>query len=67
MHNREHGGQGTRTPTGAASRDRGGSFFILVGFFIEKSARSSRSCDGPSWAASNTAIESFWRCLFVEI
>ena len=41
--------------------------FDFGGLLIKKTARSSRSCDGPSWAASNTAIESFWRCLFVEI
>ena len=34
---------------------------------MEKTARSSAPCAGPSWAASNTAIESFWLWKFVEI
>ena len=48
-------------------QDQGGVVFYFGGFFIEKTDRSSAPCDGPSWVVSNTAIESFWRCLFVEI
>ena len=61
VYNQEHGGQSLRTPTGAISRDRGGSSFI------RKTARSSASCDGSRQAGLNTAIESFWRCILVEI
>ena len=42
-------------------------FFDFGYLFIEKTARSSDSCDGSRQAVSNTAIESFWRCIFVEI
>ena len=41
------GGQSLRAPTSAASRDRGVPFFHFGDPFIEKTARSSRSCDGP--------------------
>ena len=44
----------------------GGTFFDFGGLFIKKKAQSSASCDGPRQAASNTAIESFWRCLFAK-
>ena len=60
------GGQGLRAPNGAISRNRG-DLFDFCGLFMEKTAWSSASCDRPSWAGSNTAIESFWRCLFVKI
>ena len=59
-------GQVLRAPT-ADITGRGATFLNIGGLFIDKTVRSSRSCDGPSWAASNTAIESFWRCTFVEI
>ena len=35
--------------------------------FIDKTVRSSPSCGGPQQADSNTTIESFYRCIFVEI
>ena len=35
--------------------------------FIDQTALGSRSCNGPQRAGSNTAIESFWRCIFAEI
>ena len=60
------GGQSLCTPTGAISWDRG-YFFDFGGFAIKKTVRSSASRDGSPWAGSNTAIESFWRCIFVEI
>ena len=34
---------------------------------MEETAWSSASCDESQQAASNTAIESFWRCIFVRI
>ena len=73
------GGQSLRAPTAdiperegpTAPSERkpsaGGYLFYFGALFIEKTARSSRSSDGPSWAASNTAIESFWRWIFVKI
>ena len=60
------GGQSTCTPTGAISRDSGGTFFDVGGLFIDEVVRWSSSGDGSQWAGSNTAIESFWRCIFVE-
>ena len=38
-----------------------------TGPFYRENGPVESFMDGPSWAASNTAIESFWRCLFVEI
>ena len=61
------GGQSLRTPTGAISQDRGGPFFNFGCLFIEKTARSNASCDLSQHAGLNTAIESFWRRLFVKI
>ena len=40
---------------------------LILNLFIQKTVRSSRSCDGSQLAASNTATESFWRCLFVNL
>ena len=34
---------------------------------MDKTVRSSRWGDGSQLAGSNTAIESFWRCIFVEV
>ena len=45
----------------------GGTFFDFGSFFIRKMVRSSRWGDGSQQAGSNTAIESFWRCILVEI
>ena len=56
-----------RSPTRAISWDRGRILFDLGGFFMDTTARSSASCDGPRHAGLNTAIESFWRCKVVEI
>ena len=42
-------------------------FFYVGGFFTEKTSQLSASCGGPQQAGSNAAIESFWRCLFVEL
>ena len=53
--------------TGAISLCRGVRFFYVGGIFIEKTARSSPPCDGLSWAVSNTAIDIFWCCMFVEV
>ena len=64
---RNIGGQGLRTRTRAISWDRGVPCFDFGGLFKEKSVRSRASCDGPQLAGLNTATESFWRCLFVEI
>ena len=63
----EHGGQGTGTPDWGDNPVPGGTFFDFGGLLTKETDRSSAPCDGPSWAASNTAIESFWRCIFVEI
>ena len=51
---------------GALSRDRG-YLFDFGGLFKKETARSSAACDGPQLAALNTAIESFWRCVVVEV
>ena len=45
----------------------GGSLFYCGSLFTNKTALGSPSGDGPQQAGSNTASESFWRCLFVEI
>ena len=45
----------------------GGTFFDLGGLFMDKMARSTAACDGPQLAGSNTATESFWRCILFEI
>ena len=42
-------------------------FLHFGGLVIDKTARGSPSGDGSRQAGSNTAIESFWRCIFVEI
>ena len=44
-----------------------GRCFDIGGLFVDKSVRSSPSCDGPEQAGSNAAIESFWHCIFVKI
>ena len=46
---------------------QGDRFLILAAFFIDKTVRGCRSCDGSRQAGSSTAIESFWRCIFVEL
>ena len=63
----EHRGPEHSYPNRGGIRGSGCIFFDFGGLFIEKTARSGPPCDGPSRAASNTAIESFWRCIFVEI
>ena len=45
----------------------GGSFFDFGSLFMNKTVRSSPSGDGSQQAGSNAAIESFWRCIFVEL
>ena len=45
----------------------GGCFFDFGELFIDKMALGSPSGDGSQQAGSNTATESFWRCIFVEI
>ena len=50
-------GPGASYPNGAIYRDRGVRF-LFGGLFVEKTARSSPSCDGSQLAESNTAIES---------
>ena len=60
------GGQVLRTPSGRYPV-KGGGFFYFDGLFMDKTARSSASFDGPQWAGPNTAIESFWCCTLVEI
>ena len=42
-------------------------FILFWRFFIDKTARSSASFDGSQLAGLNTAIESLWRCIFVDI
>ena len=37
------------------------------GLFIDKAALESPSGGGSQQAGSNTAFESFWRCIFVKI
>ena len=44
-----------------------GRLFHFGGLFVDKTVRGSRSGDGPQQAGSNTAIESFLRCMLVEI
>ena len=63
----EHRGPGHSYPNWGGISGSRGTFFDLGGLCIEKTARSLPPCDGPSWAGSNTAIESFWRCIFAEI
>ena len=60
------GGHSLRAPT-VDIPGQGGICFDFGGIFIKKAAWLSAPCDGPSRPASNAAIESFWRCLFVEI
>ena len=52
--------------TSPKSRDQGVVFDLGV-LFIDETVRSSRSCDGSQQAGSNTAIDSFWRYIFVKI
>ena len=63
----EHGGLGPSYPDQGDIPGTGGTFFDSGGLFIDKLARSSAACDRSQQAASNTAIESFWRCIFDEI
>ena len=44
-----------------------GCFFDFGGRFMDKTVRSSPWGDGSQWAGPNTAIESFWRCILVEM
>ena len=60
-------GARTLVPPSGRYPGAGGDLFDFGIIFIRKTARSSASCDGPQRAASNAAIESFWRCIFVEI
>ena len=54
-------------PGSGISRCRLKTFFFFWGIFIKKTVWSSPSCDVPQRAGWNTAIESFWHCIFVEI
>ena len=63
----ERGGPEPSYPNQGDIPGPGGTFFDFGRLFIDKTVRSSRWGDGSQQAGSNTAIESFWRCKFVEI
>ena len=67
MYIQERRGPGHSCPNWGGIPGSGGTFFHLSVLFMNEMARSSGSCDGPKLAASNTAIESFWRCIVVEL
>ena len=54
-------------PSSGNSWDKGGVVLNLGALFVNKTVPGSPSGDGSQHADSNTAIESFWGCIFVEI
>ena len=45
----------------------GGGLFKFGNLFMHKTVLGSAAGDGPQQAGLNTAIESFWRCILVEL
>ena len=54
-------------PSSGKSRDQVVVLFNCGCLFIDKTVLGSPSGDGFQQADLNTAIKSFWRCIFVEI